>query len=309
MSVPEIVGLLLYALQQLGVALGVGAETVALFSASNPANPALAGVARKTTRWALGAIIFSGILITLAHIIAGEGATVAEPAYLLKWLLILIILAAGFMRRGSTGTVIVGGSWYALFFLHTLAPVAPWFGLLIFYIGWMALFALVFLFLQSRAEGPEAPPAPASVPVPEQQAPPPKPHPVSASPPPPPPAPAFARPMHTPAFVPPTPAPAFAPASPSPDLSWKSAPRVEKPLPSPAALPRFARPPAPPPSAPPNLPGLPEHGRSQSGAPAEHALAPTALQSIPTAVPANDAKPLSGIRVMPRSPDDLKNHK
>lgn len=341
MSVPEVVGLALYALQQFGIALGVGGETVLLLSGAS--NPMLAGVARRITRIALWLIILSGILITSAHIIAGEGATVGEPAYLFKWLLIFLILGAGFLSRGTVSTVIVGGTWFALFFLHTLAPVAPWLGLAIIYAGWMALFALVFLLLHSRSgvhdappaeehaqeyvpqvAAPQPPPAPRPAPVLRAQPirppePPPRPQAtfVPAPPPPPPPRPAPApEPVSMPAMstqahasfmaVSEPPAPQTPFRMPLPNFSWKSSPPpapAASPAPPPPAAPETSRQagvPRPgmvtmPPSPPLNLPGVP----------VESALSPVALQSIPTATPEQNAKPLSGIRVMPRSPSDL----
>ncbi len=348
MSVPEVVGLALYALQQLGIALGVGGETVLLLSGAS--NPMLAGAARRITRIALWLIILSGILITSAHVIAGEGATVGEPAYLFKWLLIILILGAGFMARGSVNTVIVGGTWFALFFLHTLAPVAPWLGLVIIYAGWMALFALVFLLLHSFSGVREAPPAEAHseeyvpevpLPAPEtsrqagaprppaspkasqgtapplsfealaKKEPPPPPRPSPAPAPAPLSMPAMSTQAHASFMAVSEPPPPQAPfRMPLPNFSWKSSP-------PPPASPKASQGTAPPlsfeslakkeppvprpgmttmPSAPPpNLPGVP----------VESGLAPIALQSIPTATPEQNAKPLSGIRVMPRSPSDL----
>lgn len=305
----------LYALQQLGMALGVGGETVLLFSG---AAPATAGAARRVTRLSLFLIIVSGIFITLAHIVAGEGATVAEPAYLFKWILVIGIAIAGFTARGSLGTILVGGSWYALFFLHTLAPVAPFFGLIILYAGWMALFALVFLLFNFRSGAPK----PSSVPLPEEpsEAPP--------SPPPPPPEPRPAPPRREPAFPPPAPASMRAtfppPSAPKPAFAWeKSSVPTRSLAPAPAstkasqgtapplsfvALAEKEPPPRQTPLAarpgltvapPPNLPGVPMPKKDDG-------ISPIALQSIPTVLPEKDPKPLSGVMVMPRNPNDLK---
>ena len=87
MVIAEMIGLGLYVLQQLGVALGVGAQTAVLLSGDLP----LPG-ARKAVRVALGLIIVSGILITAAHMLAGEGGVVAEPAHILKRAFLALLL-------------------------------------------------------------------------------------------------------------------------------------------------------------------------------------------------------------------------
>lgn len=302
MAIAEIVGLGFFALQQLGVALGVGGETVALLSRGNPA---LASAARRATAWGLWAVIISGVFITAAHILAGEGAIVGEPAYLFKWLVVIVLLVGSFMARGVAHVILVGGSWYALFLVHTLAPVTTMPLLLILYAGWMILFAAASLMFNRKSV-----PEPVHVPeiakpqvsgisayaaVPAAHA---IPEPVRMTPAPPPP---------TPRAVPP------------------SFPVRPTPSPSPLPPPLQVRPSEPqPPRAslvPSNLPTMQTEPRRTLGLPQvvppvktmldaaavdKGGLSASALQSIPTALPDKDTEPLSAVSVMPRNPNDLK---
>lgn len=287
MAIAELIGLGLYALQQLGVALGVGAETVALLSRENQV---LARAARKTTGWALGLIIISGVLITLAHIVAGESATIMEPAYIFKWVLIAIIVLGGLLPA-MFAPAVVGGSWYALFVLHTLAPVTSFFVIAVLYVAWMTLFTLAsMLFRLHPAKGetiseeephtmktvsqttiePSEPHRPVQIPVS---------------------APVQVRaPVHIPRPTPtPMPRPVMPPSTPPP------LPPVPPP-PSTTMMPRIvAEKPAP--VAPPmNLPVAPR--------PVD--LPSSSTRNIPTTVPDARPKGLAGVMVMPRNPEDLK---
>ncbi len=298
MVIAEIIGLGFYALQQLGVALGVGGQTAALLSRNHPA---LMAASRKTAAWGLWGIIVSGVFITAAHVVAGEGTTVAEPAYLFKWLLVLTLLIGGFMTRGLTHGILVGGSWYALFLLHTVAPVTSFPLLLVIYTGWMLLFGLVLFVLDKKP----------SASFPEER--------VTAFE-----EPVREAPSHMPAF------------STTPTVYAVEGPLHSAPLPlrtSPLSPlpPAVAARPIPPPtsrpvaalsSVPPNLPMMPQpEPRRTSGIPQaapslktmldaagveKTGMAPAAFQSIPTVLPQKDSKPLSAVNVMPRSPNDLK---
>ena len=307
MAVAEIIGLAFYALQQLGVALGVGGQTAALFSRGNSV---IATTSRRTAVWGLWIIIVSGAFITAAHLVAGEGATVWEPAYVFKWFLLAVLVVGGLMARGTWHTVLVGGTWYALFALHTLAPVTTFALLAVLYAGWMALFALTIFMLLTKGGAPHEGDHPSSFDETMLT-------PASATPR----APVFAAASRvSPPAGPPFPVPQKATQSTTP-LSFVALAKKEPPPPramSAVSPPRMTS--VPP--LPPNLPGIPQQEpRRTSGLPQvapamktmmdaasvdKGGLSAAALASIPTVLPEKDSKPLSKVSVMPRQPEDFK---
>ncbi len=156
----ELVRLLLFCVQQFGIVLAVGAQTVMLISFLIATRDGV--VDQKEERFShallfalklgLISIIASGILITLLHLSLGEYGVVETPAFLFKWLLIGIIVAvtyriarapfAHFFWEG-----ILGAHWYALFVLHVLAPLTTWVDLLILYGLWSVGFMLAWVSL------------------------------------------------------------------------------------------------------------------------------------------------------------------
>lgn len=150
MPAAEFIGLAFYFFQQLGMALGIGAETVSLATHRD-------AVAKMPTAWvmraALTLIVVSGIVITGAHLAAGEAGVLLQPSYLFKWLLIAALIALGAKASwgGKFRAALSGGTWYALFALHTLAPEASWPLLLAAYGAWMLLFVAAYeLFVRDR---------------------------------------------------------------------------------------------------------------------------------------------------------------
>lgn len=156
MAVIEMIGLGLYLLQQLGMALGVGAETLLL---SHRATGADERKTRKVLRYAFFCIFISGILITAAHVAAGEVAVLAQPAFLFKWALLVFVLVGPMFLPRDAEDGLVGATWYALFVLHVVAPVTSWIVLLLSYAVWVALFSTIAYMLRMRAISPEAAPA------------------------------------------------------------------------------------------------------------------------------------------------------
>lgn len=154
MSVPlEILEAILYFSQQLGIMLGVGAETITLVLFLLAAGDGVIDReearflrAVKRVLWgSLALIIVSGAWITLLHIIYGQLAVVLMPAFLFKWLLIIVVvtfaaldhsdmLSREFFKGAS------GGVWFALFALHIMAPVTSWGILGLLCILWMVAF-------------------------------------------------------------------------------------------------------------------------------------------------------------------------
>ncbi len=153
----EYVGLILFLLQQLGMTLGVGASTFALIfylsalkdDVVDVSERRFLGMVYTVLRVGLSLVILSGALITAAHVLGGEQSIVFEPAFLFKWFLIGVIVLNAILMTFHLLPAIVGGpiagaTWYALFFLHNIAPEIGLPILLFLYALWLALLTLIF---------------------------------------------------------------------------------------------------------------------------------------------------------------------
>ncbi len=163
-------GLILYCVQQLGVTLGVGSQTILLVAylismrdgILDSKEAQFSRAVRAVLNTGLMCIVISGVGITFMHILAGEGTTVLAPAYLFKWLLIILALGLTLISKDSTKSLlygVAGGTWYALFLVHILAPVTTWSNLFTLYVVWLVGFilcweALTFL-MRDRAGRPK----------------------------------------------------------------------------------------------------------------------------------------------------------
>lgn len=236
---------LLYCFQQLGVMVSVGAETVILiaymFVTKDGVIDDTEARFSKAIRRALGAgiatIVISGIAITALHSSLGEGSIIFQPAFLFKWLLVLILATAYFVQSKRpflhySWEGAVGATWYALFLVHILAPITTWIILFIAYAIFSGLFEGIWVWLvtsRNRAHQPMVLAAAGSMsapmqinqsyaPVPVQKPAPPPPAPQAApmpKPVPPPPPPAVEPP---PPPTPVLPAPVVPPAVPKPPV-------------------------------------------------------------------------------------------
>gem|GEM_PF-3317124 len=161
----EISMLLLYVVQQIGVVLGVGAQTILLINhilalrdgVIDAIEESFLRAVKRTMTFGVVAIVVSGVLITFIHLGAGEGAVVVEPAFLFKW--VLIVLVSGLMlfnrqeRNSPYLEGMLGGVWYGMFMLHILAPVASWGMLLGLFSVFVALFMACWLALDFMFKG------------------------------------------------------------------------------------------------------------------------------------------------------------
>ncbi len=281
----ELVNLLLYCAQQLGVMLGVGAETVILIAylfamrdgSRDEKEEHFAHAVKRVLFVGLWLIILSGLAITALEFMGGEGGVVFAPAYLFKCVLIAGVLLLSLSVRGSSipaGLLegIAGGTWYALFVVHILAPVATWYTLVVIYalglVGFMACWTALVLSLRGGKKIITIP-VPVAKPVPV-------PAPILASAPAP--IPVAAPVMMT--VVESQVGPAFLPNA-APKFSVPPPPPTPRPLPPPPAP--LMRAPAPIITTPPPAPGpgfLPMLAVATAGLPA--------------------------MRLMPRSAEDLK---
>ena len=235
--VGEFIFFVIYVAQQLGVMLGVGSMTVLLCThliavhhgEQESPHASNAAAARKALYAGFFLIITSGAAAVVVHVFSGGLDVLFAPAFMFKWFLIGAALWAFFRsnqlsRWSNTLAGFAGGTWYALFLVHSLGPVTTWTTLIILYVFWLLLFLAVWavfvwlmrkniknagIFIQTPAPKPYIPPPPPRVVV----APPsfvPKPPP----PPPPPPPPRSVPPPAPRPIPPPAPKPVPPPAPP-----------------------------------------------------------------------------------------------
>ncbi len=157
---PGFVDLLLYATQQVGVTLAVGAQTIVLVAyllsirdgIFDSQEERFAHAVKKVLFVGIICILVSGAAITALEFLAGHEALVFAPAYLFKIGLIGVLVFFSLVLRGNSlpeGVLegLVGGTWYALFVVHILAPVAGWNQLIILYLIWIVGFMTCWSFL------------------------------------------------------------------------------------------------------------------------------------------------------------------
>lgn len=152
--IAELSNLIFYCVQQLGVTLGLGAETIMLAAylismrdgVVDEKETQYARAIKRTMSLALVFIVISGIGITILHLLAGNASTVLSAAYLFKWLLIVLVVSLTLMRHMFSASSliegVIGGTWFALFLVHILAPVTGWFNFFTLYAVWLAGFVL-----------------------------------------------------------------------------------------------------------------------------------------------------------------------
>lgn len=153
----DVISLVLYCAQQLGVTLGVGAQTIMLVAYLSAMRDGVvdakeaqfARAVRRVLMLGLVLIVLSGIGITMMHIVSGQTGTVLAAAYLFKWILVVSVVVFTVLNQLPQKIMqgLAGGSWYALFIVHILAPVASWANLLTLYVVWMIGFFLCWIAL------------------------------------------------------------------------------------------------------------------------------------------------------------------
>ncbi len=163
-----------YIVQQLGVALGIGAETVflAVFlimmrddGVVDDQEKRFAKSIHHVLLTAIFFIILSGAaIIATQYLSTGSISSMLQPVVLFKWALIGVVFLFALFSRGASLVAgifegIAGTTWYALFLVHIIAPALTWtmFGEL--YGVWLAIFMVCWMILvfASRGKGQSAP--------------------------------------------------------------------------------------------------------------------------------------------------------
>jgi len=289
----DLANLALYCAQQLGVALGLGAQSILLVAylqamrdgVIDPKEAQFSRAVRSVLNVSLLLIIVSGLGIGALEIVEGS-STILEPAYLFKWALVIFILLLNVFSDAIPPNLLEGlrgGSWFALFIIHILAPVTSWMNLLTLYALWMVGFNLAWMALlpltherkkmMSVAAKPEAKLAPPAKKIESPKAPPP----------------------------PTKPAPAPVPAVPKPIAALPIVQPLEIDKPAHFIPPKVQTPPPPP--LKPTPPPAPARAPTPAPAPTQPPLK-SALETIPVAKQPQDPW-LPAIKVMPKSPQDV----
>lgn len=271
----SLINLGLYCIQQLGVTLAVGAETILLVAylqavrdgVVDDEEKGFARAVRSVKDFGLFFIIISGGALVAQQFFTGQLNEFLSIVVLFKWSLIGIALFLGFVRGSGLVTGLIqglsAGTWYALFAVHILAPEAPWQELTTFYGIWLVGFALCWTILVFSLRNRK--PAPVTFTA----------HPTSALP--------KSAVVITPNRVAPV---------------TQTIPKAEpvKPNPAPIAPPITVTMPKPPPAAPP-------------APPAAAAIPVPPPPAPPPSRTAAATAPAEWLQVMPRTPEDAAKHK
>ncbi len=321
----SLLNLLLYCMQQLGVMLGVGAETVLLAAyiqsmrdgVVDEKEQGFARAVRRTMDWGLFFIVISGLGVIATSFLAGNVEFTFSTPFLFKWALILIVLFFSLTNRGFSFANellqgVAAGTWYALFVVHILAPDAAWYELGELYAVWMLGFTLCWTLLIFALRGKKvSKPAQSFVPTSKVGTPT-----VSVG------ASASAAPVPptvviTPSTPKPTPAPAPVPVVPKPApapvkvVAPVPTPPPPKPsiVPTPPPKPPVAIP-VPPPPAPAPVPSSPQPAAAPVPPPPPPAapVPPPAPKPTYTAPPAQPEK-MPGLHVMPRTMEEVQQRR
>lgn len=154
----ELAALGLYVVQQLGVMLGAGAQVIVLVlylvaikdGTVDAKEHYFLSATKRILYLGLVCIITSGALITLIHLSQAQSNIVFTPAYLFKWLLILLAVGFAlfdFKDQPSLAVIkgLAGAVWFGLFAVHILAPETSWFMLGLLFGTWLLGFMTLWL--------------------------------------------------------------------------------------------------------------------------------------------------------------------
>ncbi|MCX6820287.1 MAG: hypothetical protein NT019_03350 [Candidatus Adlerbacteria bacterium] len=333
------VSLLLYCVQQFGMALGVGAQTVLLLAylhsmrdgAYDDQEKKFAKAVRHVMDFGFVSILLSGLGIVVLAYLAGQQEAFFSTIFLFKWSLISILLALSILNRGTSLVAgllqgLTAGTWYALFVVHILAPEAPWLQLGEFYGAWLVGFTLCWTLVvfalrgkpttfTSKPDTQTQRPSPSTAPLPNMV----KPavvinvdrQPVARI------VQQVTKPVSVPTPIPvpvPTPVASTPKAALIPDVIIKPDPVAVVSNPAPVVAPVFAPVPPPPTPTPTSTPvsiSIRTSAPSAAPAPAKPIVSFAPLATSPVTASAQPASPgatalFTGLHVMPRTAAELE---
>ncbi len=151
--------------------LGVGAQSVLLCAhlvavhrgESESLDDTQVRAARAAQSAGLALMVCSGLVAVALHVMSNTVPVLFEPAFLFKWVLIVAATVLLFLQHARIGSHtllgLAGGVWFALFLVHTLAPIITWASLLVIFTAWLAGFALVWAIAVFALSGKTARPS------------------------------------------------------------------------------------------------------------------------------------------------------
>ncbi len=155
-----LLNLICYCAQQLGMALGVGAETLTLVAYIMTMRDRVVSPDEQRFNGAIRRVLMVGVFLVFASAAGITGvmylqqdSIAASNIYLFKCALIGLMVLLSLMARSPGSTMasvfegLVGGTWFALFAVHILQPALPLQQLGIFYGFWMLGFMLIWTVL------------------------------------------------------------------------------------------------------------------------------------------------------------------
>lgn len=160
----DFIGIIIYILQELGIAIGVGAATVGMVLAIRNHHIENNGIAGGVERLGIWMVVATAAAITFAHLVAREGALIMQAPYAFQWVIIASsfafnMLAASARSRNDSHApmaVLAAASWYALFLFHLLAPQGSWGEFIAVYAAWLVAFFGIFSFMTKEKAGSTA---------------------------------------------------------------------------------------------------------------------------------------------------------
>jgi hypothetical protein len=167
-------------LQEIGIILGVGAETIVLVAyimatrdgVVDQKEEQFGRAVQRVLSVGLWLVLISGIGAVLFHLYANSVGdelyghleqNLLAPTFLFKWVLILGLLAASLLVRRPYPHYLwegfIGSQWYALLIVHVLHFYAAWLDIAVVYVLWSAGFMLAWAALThgTRLKIPEQP--------------------------------------------------------------------------------------------------------------------------------------------------------
>lgn len=293
----------IYLAQQAGVYLAVGAQTILLAAHLVDVhkahfNETFRQTCRAVREVGLVLIVLSGLGAVYFHYTQDTLAVLQAPSFIFKWWLagLLVVLHVGDLVKHGRSAVLwlEGGSWYALFILHLLAPAVSWAYVLAAYGSWMAVFGLGWTLFVLLVRPPRLRVVNAVVEEPEK-----KPEPVPV------PAPVVSKPAPPPVIpkpvAPPAPVVVAPPPMPKPVVAATPPPPPPKPVPTPAPAVR----PLPTVHSAGELPA----GQTQNAGILQKTSAPTTPVAEATVKDVEEEPPaIPALHVMPKTPEDIGKH-
>lgn len=156
----ELFSLAIYVVQELGIVVAVGAQTVFLAAyllsihSEKDEHTALMRACKYLVALGLVAIAASGAAAVALHLLNQQYDILFAPAFIFKWMLILATASLYIVDDDwvshqprlaqASAKGLSGGLWYGMLLIHLVAPVIQWMPLLLLFVSWMLVFVTLW---------------------------------------------------------------------------------------------------------------------------------------------------------------------